>query len=494
MTIINPLFATDFYKTGHQNQYPEGTQRVYSNLTPRSDRLANMSTLFDNKIVWFGLAAFIKEHLIGTWNKEFFYKDRQTVVKEYQSMLDNALGAGTVDCGHIIALHELGYLPIQINALPEGSRVNMQVPVMTIENTHPDFFWVTNYLETWLSNALWKTSTAATIAHDFRAVLEHWAEKTGGNKDFIDVQGHDFSCRGMSTMEDAGLTGMGHLLSFIGTDTITAIDFANRYYGGAVGVSVPATEHSVMCMGGEEDELETFRRLITDLYPTGVVSIVSDTWDFWEVITGFTVELKDEIMARQPNAIGLNKVVFRPDSGDPVDILCGDPDAEEGSPEYKGAVECLWDVFGGTVNELGFKTLDQHVGLIYGDSITIERAEQIMERLATKGFASDNVVLGIGSYTYQYVTRDTFGFAVKATWGAINGDPIMVEKNPKTDSKKKSSKGRLAVIESDDGFTLIDGLLYDAVVIDNDMLKVVFLDGVAADAPSYDEMKLNMRG
>lgn len=185
----------------------------------------------------------------------------------------------------------------------------------------------------------------------------------------------------MSGIYDAAQSGVGHLTSFIGTDSVASIDYAEEYYNatGVVGVSVPATEHSVMCLGSEESEIETFRRLICELYPSGVVSIVSDTWDFWRVITEFSVKLKSEILNRQPNALGLAKVVFRPDSGDPVKIICGDPDAERDSPAYKGAVQCLWEIFGGTETAQGYKVLNERVGLIYGDSITLERAQNILK-------------------------------------------------------------------------------------------------------------------
>jgi nicotinamide phosphoribosyltransferase len=200
-----------------------------------------------------------------------------------------------------------------------------------------------------------------------------------------------------------------------------------------------------MCAGGKDSEVETFRRLIKQ-YPTGIISIVSDTWDFWNVITNTATELKEDILARGVDQFGTGKVVFRPDSGDPVLIICGDIYAREGSPVYKGAVECLWDIFGGTINEQGYKTLNQKVGLIYGDSITPQRAEAILSGLAEKGFASDNIVFGIGSYTFQYNTRDTFGFAMKATYVEIDGVGQAIFKDPKTDNGiKKSARGLLAV-------------------------------------------------
>ena len=225
-----------------------------------------------------------------------------------------------------------------------------------------------------------------------------------------------------------------------------------------------------MCMGLKDSEIGTFQRLINTVYPTGVISIVSDTWDFWQVITDFLPRLKADVLARD------GKVVIRPDSGDPVDIICGDPQAEPGSPEFKGAIECMWEVFGGTTTEKGYKLLDSHIGLIYGDSITTERQLRILERLKQKGFASFNVVLGIGSYTYEYVTRDTFGFAVKATYGEVNGQPRDIFKDPKTDDgTKRSAKGLLRI--SDENGRLV---MYDQQTWEQErtgLLQTVFLDG-----------------
>jgi nicotinamide phosphoribosyltransferase len=296
-----------------------------------------------------------------------------------------------------------------------------------------------------------------------------------GNRDFVQWQGHDFSFRGMFGFEAACISGAGHLLSFTGTDTIPAIDFHENYYGAnseneLIGASVPATEHSVMCMGSEENEIGTFKRLISEIYPNGIVSIVSDSWDFWRVITEYLPELKSLILERN------GKVVIRPDSGDPVKIICGDKSAEIGSPEYRGAVECLWEVFGGATTEKGYKLLDSHIGLIYGDSITVDRCKEICQQLADKGFASFNVVFGIGSYTYQYVTRDTMGFAMKATYGEINGQPKEIFKKPRTDSGGKiSAKGLVAVDDSHGKFLLSDQVGWDRV--NNCQLKTVFKDG-----------------
>ncbi|TCM67551.1 nicotinamide phosphoribosyltransferase [Acinetobacter calcoaceticus] len=487
---INPLHAIDFYKADHRRQYPVGTEYVYANFTPRSSRLAKMLPDFDDKMVFFGLQGFIQHFLIETWNEGFFHLDKAKVVSAYKRRMDNALGADAIPVDHIEALHDLGYLPLKIKALDEGSRVNMRVPLLTIINTLPEFFWLTNYIETVLSAELWKSCTTASIAHEYKRLLTQYAIKTGADLDFVAVQAHDFSSRGMSGIYDAAQASAGHLTSFIGTDAVLAIDYVEHYYQaeGIVGVSVPATEHSVMCMGSEESELETFRRLICELYPSGVVSIVSDTWDFWRVITEFSLALKAEILARQPNALGLAKVVFRPDSGDPVKIICGDPDAEVGSPAYKGAVECLWEIFGGSITPQGYRVLNQRVGLIYGDSITLQRAQDILLGLEAKGFASNNLVFGIGSYTYNYLTRDTFGFAVKATWGQVNGVGRELFKDPITDSGvKKSAKGLLRVEKSAAGFELFDQ--QTATQEQSGELKTVFENGQLIRSCSLEQIR-----
>lgn len=457
---INPLHATDFYKVQHKAMYDQGTTFVYSNFTPRGDKLAVVLPDFDHKVVFFGLQAMAKWLLIDIWNKEFFHQPKDKVVARYKRRMDRSLGEGSVDVAHIAALHDLGYLPVLIKALPEGSRVNMRVPPYTIQNTHPDFYWVTNYLETQLSAETWKVIHTATIAYEFRRLFDKYASLTGSPKEFVSWQGHDFSARGMSGIHDSAASGSGHLLSFCGTDTIAAIDYVEEYYNVGedfVAGSVPASEHSVMMMGGKENEIETFRRLITQQFPSGIISIVSDTWDFWRVMTEYALVLKQEILARKPDALGFAKTVFRPDSGNPVKIVCGDPEALIGSPQNKGAVECLWDIFGGTITETGHKLLDPHVGIIYGDSITLQRAFNILEGLHRKGFASANVVFGIGSFTYQHTTRDAFGCAMKATFGTVNGEDRVLFKEPITDDGVKfSARGLLRVEREGDNFVLYE--------------------------------------
>lgn len=494
---VNPLTAIDFYKADHRRQYPEGTEYVYSNFTPRSSHLATtVLNDFDDKVVVWGIQGFLKWFLIDCWDREFFQRDKAEVCAAYKRRMDNALGPDMVDTKHIEELHDHGYMPLRIKALPEGTRCPIGVPLLTIRNTEPKFFWLVNYLETVLSTELWKPMTTATIAREYRRLFNLYAVRTGGDPEFCAVQGHDFSTRGMSGIGDAAASGSGHLLSFIGTDTVAAIDYVETYYNansdeGPIGVSVPATEHSVMCMGTKENELQTFKRLITGLYPTGVVSIVSDTWDFWKVLTEYAPALKTEIMARKPNALGLNKVVFRPDSGDPVKIIVGDPEAEWGSPEYKGAVQCLWEEFGGTLTDRGYRKLDEHVGLIYGDSITIKRARQILAGLEQKGFSSDNVVFGIGSYTYQFLTRDTFGFAMKATWGQVNAEAREIFKDPKTgDGRKKSARGLLHVYKEGGEYMLADRVNLDEE--HGGELRTVFHNGELKNEQRFEDVRARL--
>lgn len=487
---MNPILAIDGYKVSHRAQYPQGTTQVYSNFTPRSDRFFS-SPVADGKLVFFGLQGFLQWFMVDLFNDAFFARPQEDMVNEYKAVMDSYLGKDAVPVDHIRALHNLGYLPLHIKSLDEGSKVPMKVPVLTITNTRDEFFWLVNYLETVLSAELWKASTNATIAHHYRKVCEQWAVKTCSDMSHLDFQCHDFSFRGMAGLQDTMQAGAGHLLSFKGTDSIPSLLYARDHYTAGedyfIGASIPATEHSVMCMGEKEQEIETFRRLIVDLYPQGFVSIVSDTWDYWRVVTEYTRELKQIILNRE------GRVVFRPDSGDPVEILCGtgadDDTRGDRSPEEKGSVEVLWEIFGGTVNEKGYKVLDPHVGLIYGDSITLARADEILRRLEAKGFASSNVVFGVGSFTYQYNTRDTFGFAMKATWGAVNGEGRMIFKEPKTDSGlKRSARGLLRVERDAQG----ELQLHDEQTWEQERtgeLKTRFLDGKLYNVDHFEQIR-----
>lgn len=465
---MNPLTLTDGYKLDHRRQYPAQTEVVYSNWTARKSRRNDIQ-----EVVFFGLQYFIKKYLLEEFEQNFFKKPKHEILYTYARRVNNYLGENQVGIEHIAALHELGYLPICIKALPEGSSVPIKVPMFVLYNTLPEFFWLTNYFETLLSTTVWLPCTSATLAKKYREILDRYAAETSSVPEFVDWQGHDFSMRGMAGLEAAMMSAAGHLLSFTGSDTLPAIDFLENYYQAdsdldIVGGSIAATEHSVMSMGSHAGELETFRRLIMEVYPGGMVSVVSDTWDLWKVLDEYLPTLKTEVLARE------GKLVIRPDSGDPADILCGNPEGSCES-EKKGVIERLWDIFGGTVNEKGFKELDPHIGAIYGDSITLERAEHICARLKAKGFASTNVVLGIGSFTYQYNTRDTFGFAMKATYGEVAGKGREIYKDPITDNgTKKSAKGLLRVEETAEGFILKEQVSWEE---EGGAMRKVYEDG-----------------
>jgi nicotinamide phosphoribosyltransferase len=463
----------DFYKVSHKNQYPEGTEMIYSTWTPRMSRLKGIT-----KVIAFGFQSFIKKYLIEYFKENFFDRTEEEVVAEYVRYIRHTLNVPFPDASHIVELHRIGYLPINIKAVKEGTLIPIRVPMLTIENTMPQFFWLTNYLETLMSCEMWMASTNATIALEYRKILEAYALDTNGDTSGVGFQGHDFSMRGMAGLEAARMSGAAHLLSFVGTDTIPAIAFLEEFYNAdiekeLVGTSIPATEHSVMCAHGL-NEMATYKHLINNVYPTGFMSIVSDTWDLWKVLDVVIRGLKDDIMARD------GRVVIRPDSGDPVDIICGDPN---GATEFerKGVVEILWDIFGGTITEKGYKQLDTHIGCIYGDAITIDRCREICEKLKQKGFASTNMVFGIGSYTYQYNTRDTFGFALKSTFAQINGKETMIFKDPVTDKAnfKKSQYGLVSVQDVYGEIAYKDGLLLAERTADThlDLLEDVFIDG-----------------
>jgi len=466
---MNPLLLTDGYKVDHRRQYPDKTTLVYSNWTPRKSRIEGL-----DEVVFFGLQYFIKKYIIHDFEEYFFKQPKEEVIKKYSRRINNYLGENQVGTKHIEDLHDLGYIPMVFKALPEGVSVPLRVPMFTMYNTIPEFFWLTNYFETLLSAVIWLPCNSATIAKEYRKVLDKYAGETSSVPEFVDWQAHDFSMRGMGGIEAAITSAAGHLLSFTGSDTIPVIDFFEDYYNAnsdteLIAGSVAATEHSVMCMGTTEGECETFKRLVTEVYPRGIVSIVSDTWDLWKVLTDYLPRLKEDIVARE------GKVVIRPDSGDPVDIICGNPNGKT-EQEKKGVIELLWDVFGGTTNAKGYKELIPQIGAIYGDSITVARATQIAERLKEKGFASTNVVLGIGSFTYQYNTRDTFGFAMKATYGEVDGEGRAIFKDPITDDgTKKSAKGLMKIDLVDGVYHLTDDVSWEEEK--QGELKEVFRDG-----------------
>ncbi len=468
--MLTTLLA-DFYKLGHVDQYPAGVTQIWCNWTPRYTKRPNADSA-THRVTHFGLQYFIKDYLQRRFSEGFFNRPKAEVIAEYVRVVRGTLGVQSPRTSHLEELHDLGFLPIAIYSIPEGFSTRCGVPSMVITNTHPSAFWLPNFLETMLSMVMWKGSTSATTAARFRRICTAAARQFGHDDlSFIDWQCHDFSMRGMSGLEDAVLSGMGHLTSFSGTDTIPAILAAEQYYAaGLCGGSVPATEHSVMCAGGKEDEFETFRRLIEDVYPTGIVSIVSDTWDLWKVLTDFVPRLKDSLLARN------GKLVIRPDSGDPVKIMIGDPAAEDWAPEAKGVLSLLAETLGTT------NGLINNAGAIYGDAINESRCNAILSGLIAKGLSPFNAVFGVGSFTYEFQTRDTDGFAMKATAVVQHGKLIPIFKDPVTDDGgKKSLCGIPAVYrtidstEANPDYFVTDGC--DAEALDNCAFEKVYEDG-----------------
>lgn len=495
---IRGLMQTDSYKLDHKRVYElaGNVTKVYANWTNRGSRIEGI-----DKVVHFGLQAFLIQ-LSETW-APFFEADEDLVVELYRERLTNFMAPG-VPLDHIRELHQLGYLPLRFCAVPEGTRVPLRMPSFTIENTLPKFFWLTNYIETILSATYWQPATAATLAHSVREVLDEGALRTGGDLAAVDFQGHDFSFRGMQGVDAAAASGAAHLLSFMGTDSLASLDYIDHYYGGEyVAASVPATEHSVMCAGSEVlGEEELFKRII-ELYPEGIVSIVSDTFDLWKVLTEYLPNNKEAILARD------GKLVIRPDSGNPVDILCGTLDlriqaqkdeyyykamTDTLTPEEMGVIDLLWVAFPGTYNDKNYAVLHEKVGVIYGDSMTKERIQEVIDRLEAKRYASTNFVAGLGSYTYSYQSRDTFMSAVKATWAEVDGKGYALQKDPITDNgTKKSARGRLALMRNDDGeYALIENATIEQEMTSE--LRPVWENGVFYRKQTFEQVREVLKG
>lgn len=603
--LLNPALFADSYKLSHKAMEPEGTEVIYSNFTPRFNKY--FKALYpdhDGKTVVFGIYPFLLEFLVESWNEGFFNRPKEEVLEEIREVCYPYVRMDTKDLKHFEDLHDLGYLPLRVKALPEGSTVNTNIPVLTVVNTHKNFSWLTNYIESVLSSELWKPMTVATFAREFNILADYWFDKTVEDQTFRKFAIHDFSYRGHGTHRESAICGAAPLLFSNGTDNIPGVLLARALYGADENVagSVAASEHSVTTLGinffaGQkfDGELKTFTdqllnkmialgiqfeyekalgelvtiyRLLTEVYPTGIFSYVSDSYDYWRVLTVILPILKPVIMRRD------GKLVVRPDSGDPVKIVCGEvsptqatlipessmgfredfckevlidrlvdetphgyagPSSFEGlfvdsdgtyfkavisdiswnrydkqyyylddrhsitcivetidlNPAEKGSIEVLSEVFGYTTNAKGYKELPPQIGLIYGDGITYQRAKDIYSQLASKGFAANNVVLGVGSYSFSGGTRDTLGFAIKATYAEVNGKPTPIYKEPKTDMSKKSARGLMKIEQGSNG---------ELVLVDNcswaeeseGLLQVVFENGKLYNQPDFTEIRTRL--
>lgn len=467
----NPLLATDVYKMGHMEQYAPNCNKVYSYLTARTDKTFNTT-------VFFGLQYYLKEYLSVKLTPEMGEE-----FLKYRKMI---LGNNSVEVEQQIRdLCKLGYFPLEIKAVEEGTVMPVKNVLMTITNTHPDFHWVVGFVES-LILKLWYSITVASCCFKYRTLVDNaFSDTVSEDMMFLkDFTVHDFGYRGDSSEEGAAVSGAAHLISFCGSDTVPALPFVERYYNanttGLIMASVPASEHSVMCSFGRENEFGAFENMLK-LYPSGIVSIVSDTFDVYRVLTEFAARLKDTILSRD------GKVVFRPDSGNPEYIICGNPDAPEGSNEWKGAIRLLDEMFGSSMNSKGYKMLNPKVGLIYGDGMYFERYQLTLDRLKQMGYAASNLVIGVGGILRNH-SRDTLGFAIKATYVEVAGEKREIEKDPITDQKKKSHKGLLCL-------TLGDNMEY--ITIDqcteqeekSGLLQVVFKNGQMTKETTFEQIK-----
>lgn len=447
------LLLSDGYKQVHAEQFPKGLTKLVSYLTPRKSRLKSQ-----DKMIFFGLQAFCKEYLIKVFNEGFFNLPIDEVKVHYTRILDVMLGKGNYGVDKIVGLHQLGYLPLQIKALPEGTMVPMGVPCIEITNTHDEFAWVVQWVESLLSSEIWKPCLHANVGYSYRMIANKYYELTVDDELPRYRAMSDFGFRGMSCLQEATKASASWLLSFVSTATIPAVPYLEEMYNcdcekEMVGYSAVSTEHSVMASNYaiDGDEITFIKRLLTEVYPNSSFSMVSDTYDYWNLVDNLLPQLKDEILAHN------GKLLVRPDSGNICDISVK-------------TIEHLYDIFGGTVNSKGYKVLNPKVGCIYGDGVTQERAEKIYQTLMEKGFAANNILFGAGSFSFNAIeedgvlypyTRDTFCVAIKATFGIVNGKPVQIFKDPKTDtdSFKKSQKGMCLVYRGKDGeIHYIDGL------------------------------------
>jgi nicotinamide phosphoribosyltransferase len=464
----NPMLCTDVYKMGHMEQYPEKTTRVYSYLLARSDKKMPTTTFY-------GLQYYLKMLEVKPTAEmmEEFLETRAAILGVPASQdIKTKLGW----------LVQLRYFPLRIKAVREGSEIPVRNVLMTLESTEPGFHWVVGFFESLLLK-VWNTSTVASYSKKLQRLCKRFADETCDNDGHLPFQVHDFGYRGVSSEETARLSGSAHLINFLGSDTVPARNFIKKTYGCAepVMLSVPATEHSVMCAYGQENEFKAFERML-DLYPTGFVSIVSDTYNLWNVLTNFAERLKGRILDRA------GRVVFRPDSGDPTKIICGDGDAATGSEEWFGAIRLLDKMFGSTKNSKGYRVLNPKIGLIYGDGMFYERFERTLELMKIMGYASSNLVIGVGGLLLQQHNRDDQGYAIKATFAEVGGEMRELVKDPVTDQKKKSHKGLLALLKDADGrYYTKDQCTADEEAAS--LLETVYLNGKIVRHTNFDEIR-----
>lgn len=456
----NLILNTDSYKASHFLQYPAGTEVVSSYIESRGGEFPQ--TLF------FGLQAFIKEYLL---------KPVTTADIDEAEALFAAHGMPFFRQGweQIVQQHG-GFLPIEIQALPEGMVVPTGNALVQIRNTDPQAFWLTSYLETALLRAVWYPTTVATLSWQVKQSIRQSLETTCDNPaNELPFKLHDFGARGVSSHESAALGGMAHLVNFMGGDTVVALLAARKYYGADMaGFSIPAAEHSTITAWGREGEADAYANMLQQFGQAGkLLAVVSDSYDIYHAVS----EIWGKQWRAQVESSGAT-VVIRPDSGVPEDIV---PDV----------LQRLYAEFGGRVNSKGYKVLSDCVRVIQGDGVDVDSIGVILQRIQQAGFSTENVAFGMGGGLLQKVNRDTLRFAMKASAMQINGAWRDVYKQPITDSGKNSKRGRLAVIR-DAG--VIKTIREDALSWESNLLRPVFRNGELLVDDSFETVRARSNG
>jgi nicotinamide phosphoribosyltransferase len=412
----NILLLTDSYKVSHAKQYPPGTTNIYSYFESRGGEF--------KETVFFGLQYFIKRYLEGVVvTKEKIAEAEELYAAHLQPGLFNKEG-----WMYILEKHG-GHLPVTIKAVPEGTIVPNHNVLVTIENTDPNCYWLTNYLETLLVQ-VWYPSTVATVSKHMKKIILAALERSGDPK-LIDFKLHDFGCRGVSSMESAATGGAAHLVNFMGTDTIPALQLLKQFYSAPMaGFSIPAAEHSTITSWSKEHEVDAYRNMLTQ-FPKGLVAVVSDSYDIYNAVSKlWGNELRQQVMKRD------GTLVIRPDSGDPCKVV----------PEL---LNLLGKKFDYITNDKGYKVLTDKVRIIQGDGIDRNTLEGILNAVMDAGWSADNIAFGSGGGLLQQCNRDTLKFAFKCSSAVVNGKERDVFKQPATASWKNSKKGRLSLVQSD---------------------------------------------
>lgn len=495
--MFTPMFpnVADTYKNIHVDVYNPNMTRLVSYLVPRASMLETQK-----KVVVFGIQSFIKEFKENA--DAWFAKPLSEVLRNYERTMNLQLGPGNYNTDHIEKLHKLGYLPLKISAIKEGSLVNVGVPIVRVENTHPDFAWLAQWTECWLQGEIWKPCNDATAGYLYWQLAKEYYDKTTDGAD-PRMAASDFGMRGMSCMNEAMKTSAAWMVSFNKSSTVPAIGWLDYYYNAdcsynRLGIGAVSIEHSVVSsnVASGFSEKELIVKLLKQYKDTSF-SYVADTYDYWDVVKNIMPSIKDEVLAHN------GKILIRPDSGDQFENVIQ-------------TVQSLWESFGGTENSKGYKVLNPHVGVILGDGCTLNMVKKIWKKLTDMKFAANNVVFGVGAFCFHAFfekpegadgykmivsTRDTWFFAQKTTYmQTSDGKEFFVIKNPKTDtaSIKKSHAGLVYVERKGNDYTAIDHLTqadYDALCSKHpDEIQTVFENGVFKNKVTLMDVRARLEG